>query len=62
MISLSLTTLTPIIVITVLSFFFKSTRGFGIFGIGIMAYFFPVLFLTLGAVAILIYSYHRFSK
>ena len=62
MISLSVTTLTPILVITGLSFLFKTTRGFGILGLGIMSYFFPVIFLTLGSIGILAYGYYYFSK
>jgi hypothetical protein len=57
-----ITTLTPIIVGTVLSFFFKSTRPMGIIGVTVMSYFYPVVFLVVGIVGGLGYLYWRYRK
>ena len=47
---IDITTLTPIIVGTGLSFCFKNTRPFGILGVAILSYFYPVLLLILATV------------
>ncbi len=56
---IDITTLTPIVVGTGLSFCFKSTRPFGILGVALLSYFYPILLLIGAAVAGLGYLYWK---
>ena len=56
---IGMTTLTPIVVATGLSFCFKDTRGMGIMGVAALAFLVPGLFLavaTLGLIGYVIYK------
>ena len=57
---IGITTLTPIVVATGLSFCFKNTRGIGIIGVSVMAFLAPILFLSVGILSLLgFYVYKR---
>ena len=58
---ISITTMTPIVVATGLSFCFKNTRGMGIVGVALMSYFAPVLFLIIGSVVLIAFATHKFG-
>lgn len=57
-----ITTLTPIIVATGLSFCFKSTRTIGIVGVAVMSYFAPKLFLVVGTISIVVFCIYKFGR
>lgn len=57
-----ITTLTPIIVATSLSFCFKSTRGIGILGVALMSYFYTGPFLVIGSIAGALFSYWKYWR
>ena len=56
---IGVTTLTPIVVATGLSFCFKNTRGMGIVGVAVMAYFAPKLFLMVGLLSLFCYIIYK---
>ena len=56
---ISITTMTPIIVATGLSFCFKNTRGIGIIGVAVMAYFAPMLFLVFGTLGAIAFGFYK---
>ena len=58
---ISITTMTPIVVATGLSFCFKNTRGMGIVGVALMSYFAPVLFLIIGSIVLIAFATHKFG-
>lgn len=43
-----ISTLTPIIVATVVSFCFKETRWLGIVSLAVISYFYPIVFVVAG--------------
>jgi hypothetical protein len=59
---IDITTMTPIVVATGLSFCFKNTRGIGIVGVAVMSYFAPVLFLILGTVSLLAFTTYKLGE
>ena len=56
---IDITTMTPIIVATGLSFCFKNTRGIGIIGVAVMAYFAPALFLMAGSIGLFAFGFYK---
>ena len=56
---INITTLTPIVVATGLSFCFKNTRAIGIVGVAVMAYLVPVLFLVTGSIGAIAFGYYK---
>ena len=52
-------TMVPIIVATGLAFCFKNTRGIGIIGVAVMAYFAPVLFLVFGTLGAIAFGFYK---
>jgi len=52
-------TMVPIIVATGLSFCFKNTRGIGIIGVAVMAYFAPMLFLVAGSIGAIAFGFYK---
>ena len=59
---INITTMTPIIVATGLSFCFKNTRGIGIIGVAVMAYFAPVLFLVGGSIGAITFGFYKLGE
>ena len=59
---ISITTMTPIVVATGLSFCFKNTRGMGIVGVAVMSYFAPGLFLTVGSIGLIAFAIYKFGE
>ena len=58
----TLTTLTPIVVVIVLSFFFKNTRWISIVAIAVTSYFYPKSFLLSGSLTGLGYGIYRYLR
>ena len=59
---IGITTMTPIVVATGLSFCFKNTRGIGIIGVAVMSYFAPGLFLTVGTVGLIVFATYKWRR
>lgn len=59
---IDITTLTPIVVATGLSFCFKNTRGIGIIGVAVMAYFAPKTFLVAGTIGIVVFCIYKYKR
>lgn len=59
---IEITTLTPIIVATGLSFCFKNTRAIGIIGVAVMSYFYAALFLVAAVIGGVGYLYWRYRQ
>ena len=60
--AMTLQTLTPIIVVTILAFFTKGSKNIALLGVGLLSYFYPAQFLVLGFMVGIIYLSWKFQK